>query len=68
MEFEVLGKMAAQYMLLFFVVAIPVCGIYDMYTKWKEKQLTTGYVLSFLIRYAIAVAYIYWVYLEVISQ
>lgn len=68
MEFVVLAKIIAPWILLFFMVAIPVCGIYDMYTKWKEKQLTTGYVLSFLIRYAIAVAYIYWVYLEVLSR
>ena len=37
MEIVVLAKIFTPYVLLFFMVAITVCGIYDMYTRWKEK-------------------------------
>ena len=66
MEFVILAKMFTPYIILFFMVAILVCGIYDMYTKWKEKQLTTKYVMAFAIRYVIASILSYYTYCEVL--
>ena len=48
------------------MVAITVCGIYDMYTRWKEKQLTTKYVMTFAIQYVIATILTYDIYYEVL--
>lgn len=66
MEIVVLAKIFTPYVLLFFMVAITVCGIYDMYTRWKEKQLTTKYVMTFAIQYVIAAVLSYDVYCEVL--
>lgn len=66
MEIVVLAKIFTPYILLFFMVAITVCGIYDMYTRWKEKQLTTKYVMTFAIQYVIVVILTYDVYYEVL--
>ena len=66
MEIVVLAKIFTPYVLLFFMVAITVCGIYDMYTRWKEKQLTTKYVMTFGIQYVIAAVLSYDVYCEVL--
>lgn len=65
MEFVILAKMFTPYILLFFMVAIPVCGIYDMYDRWKENQLTTKYVMTFIIQYVIATILSYCAYCEV---
>lgn len=66
MEIVVLAKIFTPYVLLFFMVAITVCGIYDMFTRWKEKQLTTKYVMTFAIQYVIAAVLSYDVYCEVL--
>lgn len=66
MEIVVLAKIFTPYILIFFMVAITVCGIYDMYTRWKEKQLTTKYVMTFTIQYVIAAILTYDVYYEVL--
>lgn len=66
MEIVVLTKIFTPYVLLFFMVAITACGIYDMYTRWKEKQLTTKYVMTFAIQYVIAAVLSYVVYYEVL--
>ena len=66
MEIVVLTKIFTPYVLLFFMVAITACGIYDMYTRWKEKQLTTKYVMTFAIQYVIAAVLSYDVYYEVL--
>lgn len=66
MEFVVLAKIITPWILLFFMVAITVCGIYDMYTRWKEKQLTTKYVMKFAIQYVIAAILTYDIYYEVL--
>ena len=66
MEIVVLAKIFTPYVLLFFMVAITVYGIYDMYTRWKEKQLTTKYVMTFAIQYVIAAVLSYDVYCEVL--
>lgn len=66
MEIVVLTKIFTPYVLLFFMVAITACGIYDMYTRWKEKQLTTKYVMTFAIQYVIAAVLSYDVYCEVL--
>lgn len=66
MEFVILAKILTPWILLFFIVAILVCGIYDMYTKWKEKQLTTKYVMTFVIQYVIANILSYCAYCEVL--
>lgn len=67
MEFVILAKILTPWILLFFIVAILVCGIYDMYTKWKEKQLTTKYVTTFVILYVFATILSYYIYCEVIT-
>ena len=68
MEFVILAKMFTPYILLFFMVATPVSvrGIYDMYDRWKENQLTVKYVITFVIQYVIATILSYYVYCEVI--
>lgn len=66
MEIVVLAKIFTPYVLLFFMVAITVCGIYEMYTRWKEKQLTTKYVMTFAIQYVIAAVLSYDVYCGVL--
>lgn len=66
MEFVILAKMFTPYILLFFMVAIPVCGIYDMCERWKENQLTTKYVMTFVIQYVIANILSYCAYCEVL--
>lgn len=66
MEIVFLAKIFTPYMLLFFIVAIAVCGMYDMYTRWKEKQLTTKYVMTFTIQYVITAILTYDVYYEVL--
>jgi hypothetical protein len=66
MEFVVLAKIIAPWILLFFMVAITVCGIHDIYTRWKDKQLTTKYVMTFAIQYVIAAILSYDVYYEVL--
>lgn len=66
MEFVVLAKIIAPCILLFFMVAITVFGIYDIYTGWKDKQLTTKYVMTFAIQYVIAAILSYDVYYEVL--
>lgn len=66
MEFVILAKMFTPYILLFFMVATLVCGIYDMYDRWKENQLTVKYVITFVIQYVIATILSYYVYCEVI--
>ena len=48
------------------MVAITVCGIYDMYAGWKDKQLTTKYVMTFAIQYVIATILSFDVYYEVL--
>lgn len=67
MEFIILAKILTPWILLFFIVAILVCGIYDMYAKWKEKQLTTKYVTTFVIQYVFATILSYYIYCEVIT-
>lgn len=66
MEFVVLAKIIALWILLFFMVAITVCGIHDIYTRWKDKQLTTKYVMTFAIQCVIAAILSYDVYYEVL--
>lgn len=66
MEIVVLTKIFTPYVLLFFMVAITACGIYDMYTRWKEKQLTNKYVMTFAIQYVIAAILTYDIYYEVL--
>lgn len=66
MEFVVLAKIIVTWMLLLFMVAITVCGIYDMYTRCKEKQLTTKYVMTFATQYVIAAILTYDIYYEVL--
>lgn len=66
MEFVGLAKIITPWILLFFMVAITVCGIYDMYTRLKDKQLTTKYVMIFAIQYVIAAILTYDIYYEVL--
>lgn len=66
MEFVVLAKIITPWIFLFFMVAITVFGIYDMYTRWKEKQLTTKYVMAFATQYVIAAILTYDIYYEVL--
>lgn len=66
MEIVFLTKIFTPYILLFFIVAITVCGIHDMYTRWKDKQLTTKYVMTFAIQYVIAAILTYDIYYEVL--
>lgn len=66
MEFVVLAKIITPWILLFFMVAITVCGIHDMYTRWKDKQLTTKHVMIFAIQYVIDAILTYDIYYEVL--
>lgn len=66
MELVVLSRIFAPYILLFFMVMMTVCGIHDMYARWKDKQLTTKYVMTFTIQYVIAAILAYDVYYEVL--
>lgn len=66
MELVVLAKIITPCILLFFMVEITVCGIHDMYARWKDKQLTTKYVMTFAIQYVIAAILTYDIYYEVL--
>lgn len=67
MEFVILAKMFTPYILLFFMIAIPMCGIYDIYNRWKKNQLTTKYVMTFVMQYVFATILSYYAYCEVIT-
>lgn len=66
MELVVLVRIFAPYILLFFMVMMTVCGIYDMYARWKDKQLTTKYVMTYAIQYVITAILTYDIYYEVL--